>query len=87
MLFKTCKKLHRHQKICIGVTKKDFKGGIYRPETKLEDEGIVVDEEDRYHPYRITYDFEAYLDRQNLPSDTEKLQSDSKPARLHGKYN
>ncbi len=77
-LFTSCKKLHRHEKTCDGATKRDFVGGVYRPEATvfelLEDEGVAVPEEERYYPYRIVYDFESYFDKENLPDATDKLE-------------
>ena len=42
---------------------------------QLEDEGIVVPEEWRYFPYRATYDFECYFDKEKAHElkNTEKL--------------
>ncbi len=75
-LFPTYKKLHRHEKTCDGATKRVFVGGIYKPEPAvfelLEDEGILVEEKDKYYPYRIVYDFESYFDHQGLARSTEK---------------
>ena len=44
----------------------------------LADEGIIVMEEDRYYPYCITYDFESYFWKENLPQSSEKLTWEAK---------
>ena len=71
------KSLKRHERTCDQVTKKKFVGGSYHSEPTvfelLEDEGIVVNEEDRYYPYRITYDYECYFDTTDLPPSSNKL--------------
>ena len=69
--------LNRHERTCDQVTKKKFVGGSYHSEPTvfelLEDEGIVVNEEDRYYPYRITYDYECYFATTDLPPSSNKL--------------
>ena len=56
--------------------------GSYQPEPTvfelLEDEGIMVPEEDRYYPYHITYDFESYFLKKDLPASSEKLTWEAK---------
>ena len=41
---------------------------------RLDDEGIVVEKTLRYYPYRATFDFECYFDRDNVPADTDHVQ-------------
>jgi hypothetical protein len=57
--------LHRHERTCNGDVIYKYPGGVYHtPQTVfdwLEDEGIDVPEEDRYYPYRATYDIEVML--------------------------
>ena len=70
--------LHRHELTCeVGVNRK-YKGGVYHPPPsvfeRLDDEGIVVEKMLRYYPYRATFDFESYFDRNNVPADTNTLQ-------------
>ena len=81
-LWKTVWQMNRHERTCNQVTKKKFVGGSYQPEPTvfelLEDEGIMVPEEDRYYPYRITYDFESYFLKENLPASSEKLTWEAK---------
>ena len=76
-LWKKVWQMNRHERTCDQVTKKKFVGGSYQPEPTvfelLEDEGIMVPEEDRYYPYRITYDFESYFLKEDLPGSSEKL--------------
>ena len=56
-----------------------YPGGAYHvPKTifeELEDEGILVPEEARYFPYRVTFDFECYFDKEKAEElkGTEKL--------------
>ena len=81
-LWKGAYKMNRHERTCNQVTKKKFVGGSYQPEPTvfelLEDEGIMVPEEDRYYPYRITYDFESYFLKKDLPASSEKLTWEAK---------
>ena len=76
-LWHTVKKLHRHERTCDTNVKHKYVGGVYHlPETifdKLDDEGIVVPEEDRYYPFRATYDFESYFTQDALPENSEKV--------------
>ena len=41
---------------------------------RLEDEGIIVEDVLRYYPYRATFDFECYFDRDNVPVDSDRVQ-------------
>ena len=74
--------MNRHEHTCNQVTKGKFVGGSYQPEPTvfelLEDEGIMVPEEDRYYPYHITYDFESYFLKEDLPASSEKLTWEAK---------
>ena len=74
--------MNRHERTCNQVTKKKFVGASYQPEPTvfelLEDEGIMVPEEDRYYPYHITYDFESYFQKKDLPASSEKLTWEAK---------
>ena len=81
-LWKHLFRLNRHIKSCSHVTKHKYVGGSYQNEPTvfelLEDEGMVIPKQDRFYPYRITYDFECYFDRQDVPTCTEKLQWQAK---------
>ena len=72
-------KCQRHEKTCDGKVQLKYPGGAYHvPKTifeELEDEGIVVPEEWRYFPYRATFDFECYFDKEKAQElkNTEKL--------------
>ena len=81
-LWKQLFRLNRHMKGCTNVTKRKFIGGSYQNELTvfelLIDEGIMVPKEYQFYPYRITYDFECYFDRQDVPSCTDKLQWQAK---------
>ena len=77
-LWKTPQDLLRHERTCTEGIKRVYKGGVYRPPSsifeRLDDEGIIVEDVLRYYPYRATFDFECYFDRDNLPADTNTLQ-------------
>ena len=81
-LWKGAWETNHHERTCNQVTKKKFVGGSYQPEPTvfelLEDEGIMVPEEDRYYLYRITYDFESYFMKEDLPASSEKLTWEAK---------
>ena len=74
--------MNYHERTCNQVTKKKFVGGSYQPEATvfelLADEGITVDEEKKFYPYRITYDFESYFSKEDLPQASEKLTWEAK---------
>ena len=40
----------------------------------MDDEGITVPEALRFYPFRATFDFECFFDRDNVPADSDKLQ-------------
>ena len=77
-LWKSPYHLHRHERTCTEGIKRVYKGGVYRPPSsifeRLDDEGIIVEDVLRYYPYRATFDFECYFDRDNVPADTNTLQ-------------
>ena len=62
--------------------KHKYVGGVYHtPLTifeRLDEVAIHVPEEDRYFPFRATFDFEAYFSKRNLPEGTDLLQSNAK---------
>ena len=64
--------LERHELRCEAGVNRIYKGGVYHPPQsifqRLDDEGIVVGEGLRYYPYRATFDFECYFDRENIPT-------------------
>ena len=70
--------LKKHELTCEGGIRRVYKGGVYRPPAsifeRLDDEGIIVSPVLRYFPYRPTFDFECYFDRDNVPADTNTLQ-------------
>ena len=76
-LWKSHTRLLRHERTCESTSKRVYPGGVFHaPQSiyqKLKGEGIVVDEERCYYPYRATYDFECYIDETDLPPSTEKL--------------
>jgi hypothetical protein len=78
----TCDKLwkdagmyHRHQATCSIGIKHQYSGGTYQtPLTiweELDEAGIKV--EDRFFPYRATFDIETYFTKENLPRNTDKV--------------
>ena len=70
--------LHRHELTCEAGVNRIYKGGVYRPPSsvfeRLDDEGIVVSDSLRYYPYRATFDFECYFDRENIPTNTDHVE-------------
>ena len=77
-LWKRPWELHRHESTCEAGVRHVYNGGVYRPPSsifeRLDDEGIIVEDVLRYYPYRATFDFECYFDRDNVPADTNTLQ-------------
>ena len=69
--------LHRHERTCEANVQYRFPGGVYHtPQTvfeKLDDAGIEVNEEDRFYPYRATYDIEVMLKDTDRPN-TDKIE-------------
>jgi hypothetical protein len=59
-IFKCDKQCNRHEKKCEILVQHEFKGGIYEPNKGIF-KNIEIDEEDKYYPYEICYDFEAML--------------------------
>ncbi len=81
-LWKHTGKLHRHESTCDKTVKHNYVGGAYSlPQTifeKLEEEDIIVAEADRYYPYRATYDFECYMKKEDLPTNSDKVTWEAK---------
>ena len=77
-LWKSSWELHRHESTCEAGVNRIYKGGVYRPPAsifeRLDDEGICVTDDLRFYPYRATFDFESYFDRDNLPANTDHVQ-------------
>ena len=69
--------LHRHERTCTEGIKRVYKGGVYHPTPsifqRLDDEGITVPEALRFYPFRATFDFECFFDRDNVPADSDKV--------------
>ncbi|KAJ8049565.1 hypothetical protein HOLleu_02352 [Holothuria leucospilota] len=77
-LFKHNRLLQRHIPRCNMHVKHRFPGGVFQLSSSvfdtLEAVGIVVHPRDRFYPYRITYDIETYLDKEDvIPSKSAKL--------------
>ena len=70
--------LKRHELTCEAGVNQIYKGGVYHTTPsifqRLDDEGITVPEALRFYPFRATFDFECYFDRDNVPADTNTLQ-------------
>ena len=81
--WKNASNLRQHEKTCDGKVHLKYPGGAYHvPKTifeELEDEGIIVPEEARYFPYRATFDFECFFDKERAQElkNTEKLNWES----------
>ena len=67
-----------HESTCEGGIRRVYKGGVYRPPAsifeRLDDEGITVPEALRFYPFRATFDFECFFDRDNVPADSDRVQ-------------
>ena len=76
-LWKSPYHLHRHERTCTEGIKRVYKGGVYHPTPsifqRLDDEGITVPEALRFYPFRATFDFECFFDRDNVPADSAKV--------------
>ena len=59
-IFKCDKECNRHEIKCNILVQHEFKGGVYQPNQGVF-KNIVIDEEDKYYPYEICYDFEAMV--------------------------
>ena len=68
----------QHLKSCDGSTRKIYYNDIFRLTPTIFEEldvyGINIPPEKRMFPYRITFDCEAYLTRDDTPEDTEKVE-------------
>ncbi len=77
-LWKSAWALNRHERTCEATIRHVFPGGAYKvPQTifdLLEDEGIQIPEDLKYFPYRATFDFECYFQKEGQhPRNTAKL--------------
>ena len=59
-IFKCDKLCNRHETKCNILVQHEFKGGIYEPNQGIF-KSIEIDEDDKYYPYEICYDFEAMV--------------------------
>ena len=77
--WKRASNLRQHETTCDGKVQLKYPGGAYHvPKTifeESEDEGIIVPEKARYFPYRATFDFECYFNKEKAEElkNTEKL--------------
>ena len=77
-LWKNKFRLNRHEKTCNGTGQKHtYTGGVYIPPPspleRLSRHGLSVDASETF-PFRATFDFETYFEKDNLPK-TKKLDS------------
>jgi len=67
---------HRHVKSCTFDVRYKYPGGIYQnPKTiyeKLQEHGVSIPAHDRFYPYCSTFDYESFMDKCNLPQNTDK---------------
>ena len=70
--------LERHELTCEAGVRRIYGGGVYHTTPsvfqRLDDEGITVLDTLRFYPYRATFDFECFFDRENLPTDSDRVQ-------------
>ena len=70
--------LERHELTCEAGVRRVYGGGVYHTTPsvfqRLDDEGITVVDTLRFYPYRATFDFECFFDRDNLPTDSDRVQ-------------
>ena len=80
--WKKWSRLNRHEKACDGKVQLKYPGGAYHvPKTVFQDlkEGIIIPEEARYFPYRATFDFQCYFNKEKTQElrNTDKLNWES----------
>ena len=70
--------LERHELTCKTGVRRVYNGGVYHTTPsvfqRLDDEVITVVDRLRFYPYRATYDFECFFNRENLPADSDRVQ-------------
>ena len=70
--------LERHESTCEAGVRHAYNGGVYHTTPsvfqRLDDEGFTVVDTLRFYPYRATFDFECFFDRENLPADSDRVQ-------------
>ena len=70
--------LERHELTCGAGVRRVYGGGVYHTTPsvfqRLDDEGITVVDTLRFYHYRATFDFECFFDRENLPTDSDRVQ-------------
>ncbi len=75
--FKRGYEYSQHLKIDCGSAKHIFPGGVYTPDESifdlLEAEGIDIAGVDRFYPYRIIFDTEAFQATKYVPDSTESI--------------
>ena len=80
--WKKWSRLNRHEKACDGKVQLKYPGGAYHvPKTVFQElkEGIIIPEEARYFPYRATFDFQCYFNKEKTQElrNTDKLNWES----------
>ena len=70
--------LQKHELTCEAGVRHVYIGGVYHTTPsifqRLDDEGITVPEALRFYPFRATFDFECFLDCENLPANSDIVQ-------------
>ena len=70
--------LEQHELTCDAGVRHVYNGGVYHTTPsvfqRLDDDGITVVDTLRFYPYRETFDFECFFDRENLPADSDRVQ-------------
>jgi len=67
---------HRHVKSCNCIVCCKYPGGKYQnPKTfyeKLHTHEVIIPAHDIFYPYRSTFEYESFMDKSNLPQNTDK---------------
>ena len=71
-IFKCDSLCNRHETKCNILVQHEFKGGIYELNQGIF-KNIEIDENDKYYPFEICYDFEAMLKPMNEKNNDTKL--------------
>ena len=71
-IFKCDKLCNRHETKCNILVQHEFKGGVYEPNQGIF-KNIEINEEDKYYPYEICYDFEAMVKPVDVIDNEKKI--------------
>ena len=71
-------RLEKHELTCEAGVRHVYNGGVYHTTPsifqRLDGEGITIPEALRFYPFRATFDFECFLDCENLPANSDRVQ-------------